>query len=146
MYDLYYGDPEDQTAKAAYLTLLFGQVKTRRLNFEAQWEESAALCWPEYRNSFSFGHIRTPGTKYAQYQVDTAGSIASHRFMSICDEMLTPAHSMWSILRPSEPKLLRDRATALWFEEATRILWTERYRPEANFVGQSQQNYQGLGV
>lgn len=146
MYDLYEGDYADEKSKAAYLTLLFSQHRIRRAPYEQQWEEAAALCWPEYRNSFSFGHVRTPGIKYTQYQVDTAGSIASHQFMSICDEMLTPAHSLWSILRPSDMKLMRDRSTALWFETATRALWTERYKAAANFVGASQQNYQGLGV
>lgn len=145
-YDLYYGAADDQTAKAAYLMLLFSQVRSRRYPFEQQWEEAASLCWPEYRNSFTFGHYRTPGIKYTQYQVDTAASLASRRFTSICDEMLTPAHSTWSIVRPSDNKLMRDRQTAMWFEEVTRILWAERYRATANFIGSSQQNYQGLGV
>lgn len=126
--------------------LLFGQVRSRRVNFESQWEEAAALCWPEYRNSFSFGHSRSPGAKYTEFQVDASGSIASHRFMAICDALLTPHSMLWSTYKLSNKELMKDRSVQLYCQQVTETIWRHRYRPEANFMSQNQQNWQALGV
>jgi hypothetical protein len=128
------------------LMQLFDQVRQRRVNFETQWEEAAQLCWPEYRNTFSFGHTRTQGAKQTEYQVDSTGSIASHRFMAICDALLTPFSMPWSIITADNKDLLKDQTARLYFYQLTETLWAQRYRAEANFTGQNQQNYQALGV
>ncbi len=125
---------------------LFSEVRSRRVTFEQQWEEAAAICWPEYRNSFSFGHVRAPGIKYTEYQIASSGSIASHRFMSICDALLTPWNMMWSQIRASNTDLMKDRDAKLYFHDLTQCVWSHRYRPESNFMGQQQQNWQALGV
>lgn len=145
-YELYTGSYDDEQARVAYYMQLFQQVRSRRVNFEVLWEEAAALVWPEYRNSFSFGHVRPPGMKYDQFQVDSQGSIHSWRFMAIVDTMLTPWTMPWSLVRCSNKDLRKDRSVKLYYAEKNRILWEQRYRPEANFVGSSQVNYQGLGV
>lgn len=148
-YDLYRGNSDDDTAKVAYLMEIFGEARVNRINFEAMWEEAASLVWPEFRNSFTFGHNRPPGMKYAQYQVDSAGSIAQHRFMSICDALITPYNLPWSVFKAGGPhakELMRDREVANYFREFTEIVWTERYRASANFMSSQQQNYGCLGV
>ncbi len=147
-YDLNWtaGPSQDEQNFVAYLMLLFNTARTRRLNFEVLWEESAALCWPEYRNSFAYGHVRAPGIKYTEFQIDTSGSIASHRFMAIADTLITPSTQMWSIVKPSNSDLLKDRSAALWFEQLTTELWRERYAYAANFHGAQQLNWQALGV
>lgn len=145
-YDLFTGSPDDPQAKVAYFMQLFGQVRSMRVNFETQWEETASLCWPEYRNSFAFGHNRPPGMKYTEFQVDTAGSIASHRFMAICDALLTPHTMLWSKVKASNDDLMKDRSVQLYFAKVSQVLWQERYKAEANFLSQNQQNWQSLGV
>lgn len=125
---------------------LFGQARIDRVNFETQWEEAAALVWPEYRNSFTFGHLRPPGVKYTQFQVDSTATMAAWRFMNICDALLTPAHMQWSIVRADDASLMRDPSVRKYFAETTECLWSHRYRPEANFIAQQQQNYLALGV
>src|SRR6266700_1537776 len=146
MYDLYRGASNDQAAKVAHFMLLFNQTRARRVTFEAQWEEAAALCWPEYRNTFSFGHTRTPGSKYAQFQVDSLASIASHRFMSICDALLTPWSLPWSQITTSNTYLLKQKGVKEYYYDLTQCMWKLRYRSESNFMGQQQQNWQALGV
>jgi hypothetical protein len=136
---------DDEQSRVAYLIRLWQQVRTRRLNFETQWEESAALCLPEYRNSFTYGHVRPPGVKYTQYQVDSSGAIALHRFMAVCEAMLTPHNMLWSIVRADNPDIMRDRKAKEYFVDVTKTLWAQRYRAAANFVGQQQQNYLCLG-
>lgn len=129
----------------------FHNVRERRAQIEPMWEESAALCWPEYRNSFSYGHVRTPGAKYTQFQLDSAGSIGSHRFMSIANMMLTPEHMLWSRIVPGgnhaeRQYMLKQRGVKQYYHDVTQTLWQQRYRPEAGFVGRNLQNMQSLGV
>lgn len=146
-YDLIYGSTTDnETDYAAWLMMLFNQARTRRLTFEVQWEESAAVCWPEYRNSFAFGHVRPPGVKYTEFQVDTSGSVAAHRFMSICDALITPFSMLWSVYKDINPDLMKDRSVQLYYKQYTQAIWNQRYRWEANFVGSNQLNWHALGV
>src|SRR5271165_286213 len=140
------GPEEDDQARITHYERWFQQHRTRRVNFEAQWEEAASLCWPEYRNTFAYLHDNAPGIKRTQYQIDSSAAIASHRFGIIVDAFMSPSHLMWSKVSASNKDVLKDRAARLWFDEVTRVLWAERYQATANFIGQNQQNCQGLGV
>ncbi len=137
---------DDEQARVAYYLQMFAQLRNRRVNFEVQWEESAALAWPEYMNTFSWGHVNTPGMKKSQFQVDSAAAIASWRFMSIVDSITTPHTMQWSKIQADDKDLMKDRAVRIYFNQVTEQLWKERYKPEANFLGQNQTNLQGYGV
>src|SRR5579859_7581263 len=137
---------DDETTYVAWLMMLLSQARTRRLNHEVQWEESAAMCWPEYRNSFAYGHIRPPGQKYTEFQVDATGSIYSYRFMSIADAMLTPSSMCWSIISADNKDLMKIRAVREYYWQVTQALWKQRYRWEANFFNTNQLALQSLGV
>lgn len=139
-------DYADDREELAFLFRLFEQTRIRRLNFERQWEEAAALAWPEYMSSFYYGRDIYPGLKRSQFQVDSSVSVAAHRFGAICDWLLTPSNMMWSRVEASNPDLMRDPEAKKWFSQVTQILWRERYASTANFVSQNQQNMQGLGV
>lgn len=145
-YDYYRGDMEDEGELVAYLLQLFQSARLQKSGFEAQWEEAAAMYWPEYRGSFAFGSVRAQGSKYTQYQVDSTGSLMAFRFMSICDALITPFNSMWSEIRAQDPYLQKQREARLYYQEVSRILWAERYAAVANFHGQNQQNFHCLGV
>ena len=148
-FENYQGDPEDNAAKLAFFFTLFNQQRTRRVNFEQQWEEGAALAWPEYMSSFFYGRDIAPGAKRTQFQIDSSVSVASHRFGAIVDWLVTPSNLMWSKIEAGGPhgrELMRDRTAKQWFKNLTHILWQQRYRAEANFIAQNQQNMQGLGV
>jgi head-to-tail connecting protein len=142
----YMSTTDDEQAYVAWLMLLFSQARSRRVNFEIQWEESAALCWPEYRNSFAFGHNRPPGMKYTEFQIDSTGAIASHRFMAICDALLTPHNMLWSRVKTDNKDLWKDKNVREYYYDVTQCLWKHRYRPEAGFMRQNQKNWQQLGV
>lgn len=144
--DYNWANLDDEQVRVAYYMNLFSQVRIRRVNFEAQWMEAASLCWPEWMNAFTYGHIISPGVKWTQFQIDSHAAIASHRFMSIVNYILTPDNLVWSVIKPSNKDLLKDRATRIWFQDTTKVLWKERYAYPANFIGQNQQNLQCLGV
>ena len=66
--------------------------------------------------------------------------------MAICDSQITPSDTVWSIIRADNPDLMKQRNVALYYNRVTELLWKYRYRNEANFVSQNQQNWQQLGV
>jgi hypothetical protein len=125
---------------------LFRQLSTYRNVFAAQWEETAALILPTYRNKFFYGSYNFPGVKYTQQQVDSSGARALHRFVAIVNSLVTPRNLYWHGLEAKDPYVMKDRATKLWFEEATRVLFTERYEATANFFSQNKQDWQLLGA
>ena len=118
----------------------------QRVNFETSWEESAALVWPEYRNSFTYGHVKAPGIKQTQFQVDSTGTMAAWRFAAIAEYMMTPFNMMWSRVTADNKDLLKDRNARIYFEEWSNLLWSERYKAEANYQGQQKVNWHALGV
>ena len=124
----------------------FSQLQTWRNVFAAQWEEVAELIMPTSRNTFYYGNFNWPGVKKTDRQIDSTGMLANRRFAAICDSMLTPQNMRWHGLAADDPYVMKDRATRLWFEQATNILFKYRYDSRANFVGQNQNNYQSLGA
>lgn len=138
-------DPDEQQRVNDILTG-FSQARLRRYNFEAQWQEAALMCWPEYSNTFFFGYDQMPGMKKTHQQIDSSGAIAAHRFASIVDSIMTPSQLMWSRVGASNPELMKNREAQEYFDKVTSILWSHRYRAHANFIGSSIQNYQSLGV
>lgn len=145
-YDRYSGASDDDTAKVRYCLELLAQKITERSQFESMWEESAAVCLPEYRNTMSFGNVRSPGLKWTQYQLDTAGSIACQRFMAIASGLLTPSEMLWSVYRANDKNLMKQRRVREYFEAITTAVWEERYRFEANFVAWNNMNMMCLGA
>lgn len=125
---------------------LFWQLHSWRAVFASHWEEVAELILPEYRNTFFFGSFNWPGQKKTDRQVDATGMLALQRFAAICDSLLTPANMRWHALGTNNPFLNKDREVALWFEQATNILFQHRYAPTANFMGQNHANYLSLGA
>lgn len=128
-------------------TLLeFNALRLWRDTTAAQWEEVAELILPTSRNTFMYGNFNWPGGKKTDRQVDCTGMMALQRFCAICDSLLTPANSYWHGLKAKNDYVMKDRATRLWFENATRILFDARNDPLANFRGQTFNNYENLGA
>jgi hypothetical protein len=123
----------------------FGQYQTRRSMFAGQWEEIAELILPTARNTFYFGSYNAPGQKKTQQQVDATGALALHRFCAIADSLVTPRNMQWHGLQGND-YVMKDRASRLWFENATRTLFRQRYDSNANFAAQNYNNWQSLGA
>jgi hypothetical protein len=130
----------------SHVLRLFWQLQQWRAVFAGQWEEVAELIYPEMRNTFIYGNFNWPGQKKTQQQVDATGMLALQRFAAICDSLLTPANMTWHTLGTSNPYLNRNPRVRLWFEQATNILFAQRYAPSAGFMGQNHANYLNLGA
>ena len=126
---------------------VFSQLTTyRNQGFAGQWEEVAKLVLPSFSNTFTFGNANSAGEKKTHHQIDATGQLALGRFGAVCESMLTPRNSIYQHLKASDPYVMKDRETKLWFEEATRRLFYYRNMPEANFSSQNQANFLSLGA
>jgi Bacteriophage head to tail connecting protein len=124
----------------------FTEMQIWRNTYALQLEETAQLIWPEYRNTFYYAGFTWPGTKRTQQQVDATGMLALHRFAAISDSLLTPADAEWHRLSADDEYVMKDRATRLWFDQLTRLLFKYRYNPHANFRGQNNSRWRSLGA
>lgn len=124
----------------------FAQLVTFRSTTATQWEEIAELIWPETRNTFQFANYNWPGSKKTDRQVDATGMMALHRFAAIFDSLLTPRNTFWQELRADDDYVMKDRATAVWFERLTKLLFKLRYSPIGNFSSQNQLVWKSLGA
>jgi hypothetical protein len=123
----------------------FAQYQIRRGTFAGQWEEVASLILPTSKNTFFYTNYNTPGAKHTQQQVDATGALALHRFCAIADSLVTPRNMFWHGLS-SDEYVMKDRATRLWFENTTKLLFRQRYAANANFASQNYNNWQSLGA
>ncbi len=128
------------------LMRVFSEAQTWRATFANQWEETAELIAPDYVNTFYYGDFNWPGQKKTFRQIDATGMAALGRFAAIVDSLITPRNSVWHKVGVNDALLKRDRQTKLWLENLNNILWTQRYRPWANFSGQNSQNFLQLGA
>jgi hypothetical protein len=123
----------------------FSQYTTWRNTFATQCEEVAQLILPTSRNTFFYQNFNWPGAKKTQQQVDATGALALHRFCAIADSLVTPRNMHWHGLQ-GDDYVMKDRATRLWFENTTRLLFQQRYAAHANFAAQNYNNWQSLGA
>lgn len=122
-------------------------MRTDRSNWDSQWEEAAALITPAHKSTFTgVGPSNGGGSKNTEQQYDSTAAFAALRFSSVMESLATPQNSIWHLLKAVDPALRRNRAVRAFFDELSETLWSYRYRPVANFVGNSQQVYLSLGV
>lgn len=126
--------------------LEFGQLNLWRSTTAAHWEEIAELIDPASRNTFYYGNYNWPGQKKTDRQVDATGMMALGRFSAILDSLLTPRNQLWHQLASDSSDVMKNRDARLWYEQATKILFQERYDAVANFTAGNQQVYYSLGA
>jgi hypothetical protein len=123
----------------------FGQFQSARSLTAGHCEEVAQLILPTSKNTFFFESYNTPGGKKTQQQVDATGALALHRFCAIADSLVTPRNMLWHGLQ-GDDYVMKDRASRLWFESTTKLLFRMRYAASANFAAQNYNNWQSLGA
>ena len=136
-------DAEQQTV--AEILREFSQYQIWRNTYAQQCEEVAQLILPTSSNTFFYQNFNWPGAKKTQQQVDATGALALHRFCAIADSLVTPRNMHWHGLQ-GDDYVMKDRASRLWFENTTRLLFAERYEATANFAAQNYNNWQSLGA
>lgn len=118
-----------------------------RGNWNSHWTEIAQRILPNDSWLFqNYQQLTQQGDKRTFEVYDSTGLIALQRFGAILDSLLTPSDNYWHQLRASDDKLMKDKATRLWFDEANKTLFKWRYAPKANFQSQNQMQYVSLGA
>lgn len=123
-------------------------LRSERSNFNSQWEEAAARLMPQHVNTFTSQGVNVVGgggQKNTEQMFDATAALASHRFGSVIESLVTPQGSIWHLLKLLDKTLNRNRAVRLFFDDLNETLYNYRYRPVANFVSNAQQVYQSLG-
>jgi len=124
-------------------------LRTDRINWDGQWEESAARLLPAHVDSFTSrgmsAQVGGGGQKKTEQQFDSTAAFAASRFSSVMESLVTPQGSIWHLLRLLDKTLKKNRQVRMFFDDLNETLYNFRYRPIANFVGNSQQVYLGLG-
>lgn len=122
----------------------FEQLSGKRGVWESHWQEIAERVLPR---ADQFQGVREPkGTKKAEKVFDSTAPLALERFAAAMDSMLTPRSQRWHKLKSTDPLINKDHAAKEWFDEVTRILFSARYSPKANFASQAHENYMQLGA
>ena len=125
-------------------------LKSDRTHWDSQWDEAAARIIPAHKNTFLSQGIdqqyNLGGRKKTEDLFDATAALACQRFASVIESLSTPQSGMWHRLVPIDKTLKKNRAVREWFDNVTDLLFSYRYRPVANFVGNSQQVYQSLGA
>ncbi len=119
-----------------------------RGHYEEVWEQIARRVLPAYATQFK-GQNRSqvlPGVQNIDEMVDSTAALALTRFAAAMESMLTPSSSTWHTIVPSNQLLMKDRATRLWCEDVTRLLFKLRYAATANFASQKHEDYMMLGA
>ena len=131
-----------------HLVSRLASLRAGRSNFDTQWEEASERVLPQYKSTFlSRGSAQiAPGLKNTELQFDATTAFAAQRFSAVMESLITPQNSIWHLFKSIDPVLKRNRAVRIFFDELGETLFSYRYRPVANFVGNSQQVYLALGV
>jgi len=132
----------DETAKS--IVALLERLISDRGTLDSHCEEIAKRVLPRQSGAFEGGQQR--GEKRTTELYDATGALALERFAAAMESMLTPRNSMWHRLRTSNIHLNKDRDVAMWFEDATRVLFRHRYANKANYASQQHENYMALGA
>lgn len=121
----------------------FTQVKNSRAVWESHWREIAERVRP---TANQFQRTNTPGQKQTEKMFDATAALALERFGAAMESMLTPRTQTWHKLRPLNAELAEDPNVMLWCDEVTRILFSVRYSPRANFASQAHECYMDVGA
>jgi len=130
-------------------TTRLDNLRRKRSQWETQWEEVAERLLPAHKQTFhsrGLTNAFTPGRKNQEEVFDSTPALALQRFSAVIESLVTPQSATWHRVVPGEPRLRNNRRVRLYMDELNALLFRHRYRPAANFVGQSQKTYTGYGA
>lgn len=119
------------------------ELATKRANWDSFWDQISYRVLP---SQLGFTIETTEGTRREERAFDSTPIIANERFSAFIAEGLTPRDTIWHGLEPEDEELADDQESREFLERLNKALFARRYRPQANFVSQRQENYLSLGA
>jgi len=123
----------------------FEKSRGDRSVWENEWEQIASRIYPAMSGSF-FGGTQTPGERRNAKVYDATAALALDRYASVKESMLNPSNQKWHVLGSNNSELMKDRDTAMWFDDATNIMFRERYNPRSRFSTTVWGTYKAQGA
>jgi len=119
------------------------KMATDRAVFDSHWREIAERILPRADH---FRVNRQAGDKHTEKIFDATANLALERFAAAMESMLTPRTQRWHKLKIGVDELDQDPAVMAYLDEVTKILFSVRYSPKANFASQANECYMSLGA
>ena len=119
------------------------KMATDRAVFDSHWREIAERILPRADH---FRVNRQAGDKHTEKIFDATANLALERFAAAMESMLTPRTQRWHKLKTGVDELDQDPGVMAYLDEVTKILFSVRYSPKANFASQANECYMSLGA
>lgn len=116
---------------------------SQQANFRTLWNTVAQYVMPGWDN---FVGEFAEGVNRNTRLFDSTAITANERFAAAMEQMLTPRTQQWHKLQPWFDELEDDLDTQNFLDQLTKILFSARYRPQANFASQADECYMSLGA
>lgn len=135
-------------SRATEIIRLHGQMETDRTGFEQSWDEVAERVLPRRRGFCESRNMQPTkeGENRSEKVFDSTAMLALERFSAAMESMLTPRTQQWHKIAPMEAALKEDQEVQEYLDEVTRLLFSVRYSPRANFASQANEVYMDLGA
>lgn len=119
------------------------QLEAKRENWSNWWQSIAQRVMP---SSATFTTTDTDGTRRNERLFSGRAVTANERFAAVMDDLLTPRSQVWHQLAADNEDLQDSQAVKEYFEAVNKVLFTQRYRPRANFASQKAEGYLSIGA
>lgn len=116
-------------------------MKSRRANFDTQFQEVKDLLWPD---GGDFTYQRSPGEKTNLEILDAHAVLYLEMGASVFETLLTPRTQRWHRLVADKPELMKIGRVKDWFEDATDQLFTFRNAHRARFASQIHEHWKSI--
>ncbi len=118
-------------------------METWRANWDDLWAQVAKKLLPV---ADDFNSQRSPGSVRTNQQYDAFPGLALNRYAAAVDSGLTPRTTMWHGVTTGEPSLDEEDETKAYLQQMSRMLWSTRYSPKANFANQNHELFISHGA
>lgn len=119
------------------------ELAGKRANWDSFWQRIAHRVMPA---AATFTEQTSEGEMREERAFDTTAITANERFAAFIHEGMTPRDQQWHGLEPEDDDLKEDHEVRVYMDRLAKTLFAYRYRPDANFTSQRQENGLALGA
>lgn len=119
------------------------QLETKRRNWDTWWQQLTERVLP---SQAQITVTTEEGQKRTERLFDSRAVFANERFAAVMNDLLTPRTQRYHLLLPETEDSDNDQESKVHLERINNALFTERYRPRANFASQKIEGYLSLGA
>jgi hypothetical protein len=119
------------------------QLESRRSNWDSWWQQITERVLP---SQAQVTVTTEQGQKRTERMFDSRAVFANERFGAVLNDLLTPQTQRYHDLVPDTDDGEASQDSKVHLERVNKALFTERYRPRANFTSQKIEGYMSVGA